>query len=136
MEDLSYFCFHSPFGKLVQKSFGRLLYNDLITCPDALQAQMPKEQFLQIEQFAQISHQDSLTDKALEKAFVKGIVQNLRTKNFSYIIYKSIWMIEILFYMNSYKFLNYLSDIKKNIWDLILSQGAGWTFILTCILIS
>ena len=80
MEDLSYFCFHSPFGKLVQKSFGRLLYNDLITCPDALQAQMPKEQFLQIEQFAQISHQDSLTDKALEKAFVKGIVQNLRTK--------------------------------------------------------
>ena len=56
----------------MQKSFGRLLYNDLITCPDLLQAHLPKEHFAQIEQFAQISHQDSLTDKALEKAFVKG----------------------------------------------------------------
>lgn len=33
MEDFDYFVFHSPFGKLVQKAYGRLLFNDVLRYP-------------------------------------------------------------------------------------------------------
>ena len=74
LENLDYLCFHCPYSKLVQKSFGRLLYNDLITCPDSLQKQIGKENFLLVDQYRNMSSQQSLTDKNLEKVFVKGAV--------------------------------------------------------------
>lgn len=71
LENLDHVCFHCPFAKLVQKSFGRLLYNDLITCPDELQKAIGKENFLLVDQFRNISSEASFVDKNLEKAFVK-----------------------------------------------------------------
>jgi hydroxymethylglutaryl-CoA synthase len=71
LENLDYICFHCPFSKLVQKSFGRLLYNDLITCPDNLLKIIGKENFDSIEKFKNYSKQQSLQDKELERAFVQ-----------------------------------------------------------------
>ena len=34
MEDIDYFCFHTPFTKMVQKSFARLMLNDFVGDPD------------------------------------------------------------------------------------------------------
>ena len=56
----------------MKKSFGRLLYNDLITCPENLQKEIGKDLFILIEQFRNISTQQSLNDKNLEKIFLKG----------------------------------------------------------------
>ena len=57
----------------MEKSFGRLLYNDLITCPENLQKYLGKD-FHLIDQYRNISTQQSLIDKHLEKAFVQGKV--------------------------------------------------------------
>ena len=56
----------------MQKSFGRLIYNDLITCPDALLKLIGKENFETIERFRNISFEDALVDKDLERSFVQG----------------------------------------------------------------
>ena len=71
-EELDYVCFHSPFSKLVQKSFGRLMYNDLITCPESLLKLIGKENFDTIERFRNVTFEDALADKELERAFVQG----------------------------------------------------------------
>ena len=34
VEDIDYFCFHTPFTKMVQKSFARLVLNDFVNEPD------------------------------------------------------------------------------------------------------
>ena len=73
-EGLDYVCFHSPFAKLVQKSFGRLMYNDLITCPDALMKLIGKENFQAVEPYRNLAFEDALVDKNLEKTFVQGMV--------------------------------------------------------------
>jgi len=70
-EGLDYVCFHSPFSKLVQKSFGRLMYNDLITCPESLLKLIGKENFDTIERFRNVTFEDALADKELERAFVQ-----------------------------------------------------------------
>ncbi|KAJ3191332.1 hypothetical protein HK101_007860 [Irineochytrium annulatum] len=59
-----YYLFHCPYNKLVQKSFGRLAYNDLLRDPSC-------NDFADLSpRFATIKAEDSFTDKELEKAFV------------------------------------------------------------------
>ncbi|EPZ34392.1 Hydroxymethylglutaryl-coenzyme A synthase domain-containing protein [Rozella allomycis CSF55] len=53
VDSFDYFVFHSPFSKLVQKSFGRLVYNDMIRS----------------EQFAN-DELEKLSDKELEKKMI------------------------------------------------------------------
>jgi hydroxymethylglutaryl-CoA synthase len=62
--DIEYMCLHSPYSKLVQKAFGRLLYNDFLASPDA-------PQFADCQQFRSLSLEKSYTDKDLEAFFVK-----------------------------------------------------------------
>jgi len=63
IEGFDFFLFHSPYAKLVQKSFGRLAYNDFLRTPDD-----PK--FAQMQHLREISIEDSFTNKDIEKAFV------------------------------------------------------------------
>jgi hydroxymethylglutaryl-CoA synthase len=37
LSNFDYFLFHSPYTKLVQKAFGRLLFNDFLRQPEAQQ---------------------------------------------------------------------------------------------------
>lgn len=57
--------FHAPYNKLVQKSYGRLLYNDFKRFPD-------RPEFAALQEFDAVSAEDSVWDRALEKAFVKA----------------------------------------------------------------
>jgi len=69
LENLDFICFHCPFSKLVQKSFARLIYNDLITCPDAVMKMIGKDNYQNIEKFRNYSNEVSLVDKELERTF-------------------------------------------------------------------
>jgi len=59
---------------LVQKSFARLIYNDLITCPEAVMKMIGKDNFQNIEKFRNYSNEVSLVDKDLERTFTAGTV--------------------------------------------------------------
>ncbi|KAF9512658.1 hypothetical protein BS47DRAFT_1330141 [Hydnum rufescens UP504] len=66
LESFDYSLFHSPYGKLVQKSHARLLYNDFLA--DATNprfANIPNTDNLRA-----LSYQASLSDKSIEKVFV------------------------------------------------------------------
>ncbi|KZV72426.1 hydroxymethylglutaryl-coenzyme A synthase C-terminal [Peniophora sp. CONT] len=66
LADVDYNVFHSPYGKQVQKAHARLLWNDSIASPKS-------PAFANIENAADVLAQPyakSLTDKALEKAFI------------------------------------------------------------------
>eukprot|EP01135_Chromosphaera_perkinsii_P007120 Nk52_evm3s704 gene=Nk52_evmTU3s704 len=58
-----YSVFHCPFNKLVQKSFGRLMYNDFIR-----DSSNPK--FAEMQRFKDKKVEETYFDKELEKAFV------------------------------------------------------------------
>jgi len=61
------FVFHTPFSKLVQKSHGRLLYNDFVTeKTDPTNSAYPS-----LSSFSSLSFADSIFDKDLEKALLK-----------------------------------------------------------------
>jgi hydroxymethylglutaryl-CoA synthase len=60
-DNVDYFLFHSPYGKLVQKSFGRVIYNDFLLNPN-------KPQYANLKQFATLSKDESYTSTPLEKA--------------------------------------------------------------------
>lgn len=61
--DFDYAILHSPYSKLVQKGFGRFLYNDFLADPDnELYKDIPKE-------WAQLERLDTITNKEIEKAF-------------------------------------------------------------------
>eukprot|EP01049_Picozoa_sp_SAG25_P012539 SAG25_NODE_1715_length_2476_cov_1.938578_1_plen_282_part_00 len=62
----AYLLFHCPYCKLVQKSVGRLLYNDF---KDSM---VGDERFAALEDFRGLDDEASLTDRALEKASVKA----------------------------------------------------------------
>jgi len=65
------FLFHSPYGKLVQKSFARLLLNDFLSNPNS-------DGFNGLEQFKEVSLEDSYFNRDVEKAFVtasKGLYE-------------------------------------------------------------
>lgn len=64
LDAFDYMAFHSPNCKLVMKSYARMLFNDYINEPDnAVFESVPKET-------KNISYEDSLTDKNLEKLFM------------------------------------------------------------------
>ncbi|KAJ3332317.1 hypothetical protein HDU93_009156 [Gonapodya sp. JEL0774] len=66
VDTFDYFCFHSPYGKLVQKSFARLAFNDL------LRSDRPDKwnKLGDVERFKTMKVDDTYFDKDLEKTFV------------------------------------------------------------------
>ncbi|EPQ27166.1 uncharacterized protein PFL1_05447 [Pseudozyma flocculosa PF-1] len=63
VEDFDYVVYHSPYSKLVQKGFGRLLYNDFAADPkNEKYASIPAE-------FAELDRKSTITNKDVEKAF-------------------------------------------------------------------
>lgn len=63
-EQFDYMCFHTPNCKLVKKSYGRLLYNDFLAFPQDKRFKSIPEEFLDV------SMEESLRNKEIEKAFV------------------------------------------------------------------
>ena len=61
MDYFDFILFHSPYSKLVQKSFGRVRYNDFKRNPN---------RFPEMGQFQDVGHEESITDRVLEKAFM------------------------------------------------------------------
>ncbi|GAA5903740.1 hypothetical protein JCM6882_003401 [Rhodosporidiobolus microsporus] len=63
VEDFDYFCFHSPYGKLVQKGFARLVYNDYLSNPTA-------ERFASVpSHLGELPRDQTLLNKEVEKTF-------------------------------------------------------------------
>ncbi|PWN51887.1 hydroxy methylglutaryl-CoA synthase [Violaceomyces palustris] len=63
LDNFDYTLFHSPYSKLVQKGFGRLLYNDFIADPkNPAYASIPAE-------FVDLDRKSTITNKEVEKAF-------------------------------------------------------------------
>ncbi|MCL4125247.1 UNVERIFIED_CONTAM: hypothetical protein GTU68_009410, partial [Idotea baltica] len=60
------FAFHSPFCKLVQKSFARLVLNDFKKCPSASLSQ----RYPGLERFRDKALSETYFDKEVEKAFL------------------------------------------------------------------
>ncbi|KAB5589515.1 Zinc metalloprotease [Ceratobasidium theobromae] len=65
LADFDYHIFHSPYGKLVQKGYTRLLYNDFLNNPE-----MPIFDGVRSLGFNKLTRQESLSDKNLEKGFM------------------------------------------------------------------
>ncbi|BGP24349.1 hydroxymethylglutaryl-CoA synthase [Rhodotorula toruloides] len=63
LDDFDYVCFHSPYGKLVQKGFARLMYKDFLSNPDAERFSSVSKAFLEAERASNV------LDKEIEKAF-------------------------------------------------------------------
>ncbi|GAA5870250.1 hypothetical protein JCM3774_004622 [Rhodotorula dairenensis] len=64
LSDFDYACFHSPYGKLVQKGYARLMYNDYLSNPTAERFSAIPSHFLDLERSS------TLLNKEVEKAFV------------------------------------------------------------------
>jgi hydroxymethylglutaryl-CoA synthase len=63
VEDFDYAILHSPYSKLVQKGFGRLLYNDYLSdSTNEKYASIPSD-------FAKLDRKSTITNKEVEKAF-------------------------------------------------------------------
>lgn len=65
-----YVCFHSPYNKLVQKSFGRMLYNDFLSKAKQGESQVPAE-LKEATKFLSLSQEASYNDRELESFFLK-----------------------------------------------------------------
>ncbi|KAF5478347.1 hypothetical protein F2P56_004912 [Juglans regia] len=63
LSDAEYFVFHSPYNKLVQKSFARLLYNDFLRNASSVD-EVAKEK---LEPFSTLSGDESYQSRDLEK---------------------------------------------------------------------
>ncbi|CAG8652357.1 10355_t:CDS:2, partial [Acaulospora morrowiae] len=63
LKAFDYFLFHAPYCKLVQKSFGRLFYNDFIRNPE-------NPIFNSVQQFRDMNAEEALRSKDVEKAFI------------------------------------------------------------------
>lgn len=63
VDTFDYSLFHSPYTKLVQKSYGRLSFNDFLNNP-----QDPR--FAEVQEFKDLTLEKTYADKAVEKAFV------------------------------------------------------------------
>jgi len=61
-----YFIFHSPYNKLVQKAFARLLFNEFLETPSA-----PEYASQEFEKFKNLKLEDTYTDKDVESVFMK-----------------------------------------------------------------
>jgi hydroxymethylglutaryl-CoA synthase len=66
LDEVDYAVFHAPYGKQVQKGYGRLFYNDFLTNSSAPQfANIPNH-----ESILSVPYKSSLSDKNLEKTFI------------------------------------------------------------------
>jgi len=65
------FLFHTPFSKLVQKSLGRLLYNDFVIEVGSSYPPPPPPRYPELQPFANLSFAESIVNKDLEKALTK-----------------------------------------------------------------
>lgn len=66
LDNIDFPVFHSPYGKFVQKSHARLMYNDFLAAPSQAKfASVPSPDSL-----LDMTYKASLTDKNLEKTFV------------------------------------------------------------------
>lgn len=64
LDDFDYICFHSPYGKLVQKGYARLLYNDYLANPsDPKYASVPAE-------LGKLPRSETTLNKDVEKVFM------------------------------------------------------------------
>lgn len=63
LDDLDYVVFHSPYTKQVVKGMARMAYNDFVRNPS-------DGSFSEVQQFKDVSREDSYGNKVLEKAFV------------------------------------------------------------------
>lgn len=64
MDDFDYFCFHSPYTKLVQKSFARLALGDFVRDPsNPMYAEL-------LEKFRDVKPADTYFDRDVEKTFM------------------------------------------------------------------
>ncbi|KAI9498856.1 hydroxymethylglutaryl-CoA synthase [Zychaea mexicana] len=63
MDDIDYVVCHSPYAKLVNKSFARASYNDYLR-------DRANEKYAPIQQFGELTHDQSLENRDLEKACV------------------------------------------------------------------
>lgn len=63
LEDFDFCLFHSPYNKLVQKSFGRLVYNDFLLYPD-------KAHYSHLQEYLEIDPKETYSNRKLIKAFV------------------------------------------------------------------
>lgn len=77
LDALDYVVFHCPYSKLVQKSFGRLQYNDFKKDPT-------NEKYGQASGLDAVSLQDSYTSKEIEKTFM-ALTKNDFAKKVSFI---------------------------------------------------
>ena len=62
VDHFDFFAFHSPYNKLVQKGFGRLLYVDSLTAFD-------EDQFSSVRGFRNVPVDDSYESRELEAAY-------------------------------------------------------------------
>ncbi|CEJ85955.1 Putative Hydroxymethylglutaryl-synthase [[Torrubiella] hemipterigena] len=74
MDLFDYMAFHTPNCKLVSKSYGRLLYNDCLMSTDEAAWQGIPEELLNLQ------HQESLTNKILEKTVVSLTKEAFQTR--------------------------------------------------------
>ncbi|KAJ2156334.1 3-hydroxy-3-methylglutaryl coenzyme A synthase [Coemansia sp. RSA 552] len=63
LDDIDYLVFHSPYTKQVAKGFARMAYNDFLRNPQA-------DGFGDVQQFKEVSREESYGNKVLEKAFI------------------------------------------------------------------
>ncbi|KAI9506011.1 3-hydroxy-3-methylglutaryl coenzyme A synthase [Coemansia spiralis] len=63
LRDIDYIVFHSPYTKQVVKGFARMAYNDFLRNPE-------NEAYAEVQQFKDVSREESYGNKVLEKAFI------------------------------------------------------------------
>ncbi|KAM6217711.1 hydroxymethylglutaryl-CoA synthase, mitochondrial [Rhynchocyon petersi] len=78
LEDFQYMIFHTPFCKLVQKSLGRLMFNDFLSASSDTQSSHYKG----LEAFRGLKLEDTYTNRDVESAFQKASLDmfNKKTK--------------------------------------------------------
>ncbi|XP_006166356.1 hydroxymethylglutaryl-CoA synthase, mitochondrial [Tupaia chinensis] len=78
LEDLQFIIFHTPFCKIVQKSLGRLMYNDFLSANSDTQNSLYKE----LEAYRGLKLEDTYNNKDMEKALQKASLDifNKKTK--------------------------------------------------------
>lgn len=64
IDSADFVCFHSPYNKLVQKSFGRMLYNDFLSAPERVE-------FKDAQKFLSLQQDATYGDRELETYFLK-----------------------------------------------------------------
>lgn len=77
MQDFDYMVFHTPYCKLVQKSVGRLLFNDFLRHP---KPNTESGLFSGLEAFRDLKLEDTYFNRDVEKAFLKASTEIFQQK--------------------------------------------------------